>query len=213
MTHTNTFNKREELINTITHGFGALLSILGLIWLIIYAATYGNTLHIVSFTVFGITMFLMYISSTLLHAFPEGSKVKDLFQIFDHSSIYFFIAGTYTPFLFLAVKGSLGWTLFAIVWGMAIGGTIFKSFFVKKYVTISTIHYILMGWLIVFAWKPLTQSINPIGLSYLVLGGVVYTIGAIFYLWRGFKYNHALWHIFVIIGSVLHFFSVLTLLE
>lgn len=213
MSHTHTFNNNEEIVNSITHGIGALLSIAGLVWLIIYSATYGDAWHIVSFAVFGITMFLMYISSTLLHAFPEQSKAKDVFQIFDHSSIYFFIAGTYTPFLFLAVKGWLGWTLFGIIWAMAIGGTVFKSFCVKKYKVISTLHYIFMGWLIVFAWKPLTQSIDPTGLYYLVLGGVVYTLGAIFYLWKGLKYSHAVWHVFVIVGSFFHFLAVLTLVN
>lgn len=213
MANTHTFSKGEEVANSITHGIGALLSIAALVVLIVLSVLYGNVWHIVSFTLFGSTMLLMYISSTLLHAFPEGSRVKDLFEIFDHSSIYFFIAGTYTPFMFVVVKGWLGWTIFGIVWGMAIGGTIFKSFFVKKFLFTSTGLYVLMGWLIVFTWKPLTQYLQPTGLTYLIIGGLLYTVGSVFYLWRGFKYHHAVWHLFVISGSIMHFFSVLTLLS
>ncbi|WP_160725319.1 PAQR family membrane homeostasis protein TrhA [Bacillus sp. USDA818B3_A] len=213
MANTHTFSKGEEVANSITHGIGALLSIAALVLLIVSSSLYGNAWYIVSFTLFGSTMLLMYTSSTLLHAFPEGSKVKDLFEIFDHSSIYFFIAGTYTPYLFLVVKGWLGWTIFGIVWGLAIGGTIFKSFFVKKFLFTSTGLYVVMGWLIVFAWKPLSEHMPHTGLKYLIIGGLFYTFGSVFYIWRGFKYHHALWHLFVLAGSVMHFFSVLTLLQ
>jgi hemolysin III len=213
MANTHIFSKGEEVANSITHGIGALLSIAALVLLIVFSSLYGTAWHIVSFTLFGFTMLLMYTSSTLLHAFPEGSKVKNLFEIFDHSSIYFFIAGTYTPYMFIAVKGSLGWTIFGIVWGMAIGGAVFKSFFVKKFLFTSTVLYVLMGWLIVFAWKPLTEYMVPAGLTYLMIGGLLYTLGSVFYIWRGFKFHHAVWHIFVIGGSIMHFFSVLTLLN
>lgn len=213
MANTHTFSKGEEVANSITHGIGTLLSIAALVLLIVSSSLYGNAWHIVSFTLFGSTMFVMYTSSTLLHASPEGSKVKDLFEIFDHSSIYFFIAGTYTPYLFLVVKGWLGWTIFAIVWGIAIGGTVFKSFFVKKFLFTSTALYVLMGWFIVFAWEPLSEHMPHSGLTYLIIGGLSYTFGSIFYIWRGFKYHHAVWHLFVIAGSIMHFFSVLTLLH
>ena len=153
-------------------------------------------------------MFILYMSSTLLHSFPEG-KVKDIFEIFDHSSIYFFIAGTYTPFLLVVIKGTLGWSLFGIVWGLAIAGTVFKCFFVKKYLFSSTALYVVMGWLIVFAWKPLVNNLAPQGMTYLIIGGVLYTLGAIFYVWRGFAYHHAVWHLFVLAASVAHFFCVL----
>lgn len=213
MANTHIFSKGEEIANSVTHGIGALLSIAALVILVVSSSIYGTVWHIVSFTLFGSTMVLMYMSSTLLHAFPEGSKVKDIFEIFDHSSIYFFIAGTYTPFMFVAVKGWLGWTIFGIVWGVAIGGTVFKSFFVKKFLFTSTALYVFMGWLIVFAWKPLSHYLEPLGLHYLVIGGLLYTVGSIFYIWRGFKYHHALWHLFVIAGSIMHFFSVMTLLN
>ncbi len=211
MNTTQPFTKKEEIANAITHGIGALLSVAALVLLIVYAAIEGNAWHVVSFTIFGATMLLLYTSSTLLHSFKPG-KVKDLFEIFDHSSIYFFIAGTYTPFVLIAVQGGLGWTLFGIVWGLAIAGTVFKTFFVKKYMHASTFLYILMGWLIVFAWSPLSTSMSAEGLRFLVVGGVLYTVGAIFYMWRGFRYHHAVWHIFVLAGSVAHFFAVMSLL-
>lgn len=208
MAATHIFSKKEELANSITHGVGALLSISALVILIVYSFHYGSVWHIVSFTIFGVTMVILYMSSTLLHSFPEG-KAKDIFEIFDHSSIYFFIAGTYTPFLLVVIKGTLGWTLFGIVWGLAIAGTVFKCFFVKKYLFSSTALYVVMGWLIVFAWKPLVNNLLPQGMTYLIIGGALYTIGAIFYVWRGFKYHHAVWHLFVLAASVAHFFCVL----
>ncbi|MFL6560128.1 MAG: hemolysin III family protein [Bacillus sp. (in: firmicutes)] len=208
MAATHIFSKKEELANSITHGVGALLSISALVILIVFSFHYGNVWHIVSFTIFGVTMVILYMSSTLLHSFPEG-KAKDIFEIFDHSSIYFFIAGTYTPFLLVVIKGTLGWTLFGIVWGLAIAGTVFKCFFVKKYLFSSTALYVVMGWLIVFAWKPLVNNLSPQGMTYLIIGGALYTIGAIFYVWRGFKYHHAVWHVFVLAASVAHFFCVL----
>lgn len=208
MATTHTFSKQEEIANSITHGIGVLLSISALVILIIYASLYGTAWHIVSFTIFGVTMFLLYMSSTLLHSLPEG-KAKDIFEIFDHSSIYFFIAGTYTPFLLIVIKGAMGWTLFGVVWGLAIAGTIFKCFFVKKYLFTSTLLYVVMGWLIIFAWKSLAANLSPEGMTYLIIGGALYTLGAIFYVWRGFKYHHAVWHLFVMAGSTAHFFCVL----
>jgi hemolysin III len=213
MANTHTFSKGEELANSITHAIGTLLSIAALVLLIVFSSLYGNAWHVVSFTLFGSTMLLMYTSSTLLHAFPVGSRVKDLFEIFDHSSIYFFIAGTYTPYMFVVVKGWLGWTIFGIVWGIAIGGTVFKAFFVKKFLVTSTALYVLMGWLIVFAWKPISENMSSTGLLFLIIGGLFYTFGSVFYIWRGFKFHHAVWHLFVIGGSIMHFFSVLTLLN
>lgn len=211
MAETHTFSKGEEIANAITHGIGALLSIAALVILIVFASIFGGAWYVVSFTLFGATMVLLYSASTMVHALPKG-KAKDIFEILDHSSIYFFIAGTYTPFLFLVVKGALGWTLFGIIWGLAIGGTVFKCFFVKKYLITSTCIYVVMGWLIVFAWNSLFPHLSTAGLSLLVIGGVLYTVGSIFYVWRGFKYHHAIWHIFVLAGTVTHFFSVLYLL-
>lgn len=211
MGETHTFTKPEEIANAITHGIGVLLSIAALVLLIVFSSIYGNAWHVVSFTIFGSTMLLMYVCSTMLHSLPKG-RAKNVFEILDHSSIYFFIAGTYTPFLFIMIDGWLRWLLFAVVWTLAIGGTIFKSFFVKKYVFASTMLYIVMGWLIVFAWKPLTSNLPTNALTFLVIGGLLYTVGTIFYMWRGFKFHHAIWHLFVVAGSIMHFFSVLLFL-
>lgn len=207
MATTHTYTKKEEIANAITHGIGVLLSIIALVFLIRYSVDKGTVWHVVSFTIYGITMLVLYVSSTLLHSFPEG-KVKDILEVFDHSSIYLFIAGSYTPFLFVIVKGTIGWTLFGIVWGMAVCGIVFKMFFVKKFLFLSTLLYILMGWLIVLAWEPLTSVLSGGGLSLLVWGGILYTVGCVFYVWRGFPFHHAVWHLFVLAGSMLHFFSV-----
>lgn len=208
MALTHKFSKGEEIANAITHGIGVVLSIAALVILIVFSSLEGNAWHIVSFTLFGITMVLLYTSSTLLHSLPDG-KAKDIFEILDHSSIYFFIAGSYTPFLFVVVQGKLGWTLFGIVWGLAIGGTIFKVYFVKRFLVISTVLYVVMGWMIVFTWRPLIEKLATNGIILLVIGGLLYTLGAIFYVWRGFKFHHALWHLFVLAGSVMVFFCVL----
>ena len=204
---THTFSKREEIANAITHGIGAILSIAMLVLLIVFASLEGNPWHIVSVTIYGATMLLLYVSSTLVHSFPPG-KAKDLFEIFDHSSIYLFIAGTYTPIMLVPLRGTLGWTLFGVVWGMAILGILFKVFFVKRFVVLSTVFYVLMGWLIILAWGPLTAEVPAAGITYLVVGGVMYSIGAIFYVWRSFTYHHMVWHLFVLGGSILHFFTI-----
>ncbi|MEW4369199.1 PAQR family membrane homeostasis protein TrhA [Paenibacillus kandeliae] len=208
MADTHIYTRREEVANAITHGIGAALSVAALVLLIVFASLKGTPWHIVSFTIYGITMLLLYLCSTLVHSFNEG-KVKDLFEIFDHSAIYLFIAGTYTPFMLLAVKGVLGWSIFGTVWGMAVLGCAFKAFFAKRFLFMSTIFYVLMGWLIVLAWAPLTAAMATGGIVLLVAGGIMYTLGTVFYVWRGFPFHHAVWHIFVLAGSVLHFFAVL----
>ena len=211
MASTHVFSKEEEISNSITHGIGVILSIAALVILIVFASLYGNVWHVVSFTLFGVTMLLLYTSSTLLHALKPG-KAKDFFEIMDHSSIYFFIAGSYTPFLLVAVQSATGWTLFGIVWGLAIAGTIFKAFFVKKFLFTSTLLYVVMGWLIVFVWNDLVAAIHPTSLILLIIGGLLYTVGAIFYIWKLFKHHHAVWHVFVLSATVCHFFAVLYLL-
>lgn len=205
--NTNTFTKNEEIAHSITHGIGAVLSIAGLVLLIVFSALNGNPWEIVSVTIFGTTMLIMYLSSTIVHGLPEG-KWKDIFQIFDHSSIYLFIAGTYTPFLLVHLRSNIGWTLFGIIWGIAIIGIVFKVFFVKRFVILSTLFYILMGWLIVFAWEPLNQTIHSNGITLLVGGGIFYTVGALFYMCRQISYHHVIWHLFVLAGSICHFFAI-----
>lgn len=208
MANTHEFTLKEEIANAITHGIGALLSIAALVILIVFSSIEGSAWHIVSFTIFGVTMLFLYISSTMVHSLKKG-KAKDVFEIIDHSSIYFFIAGTYTPFTFVVLDGWLGWTMFGIVWGLAIGGTIFKIFFVKKFVFWSTMLYVFMGWLIIFALPQIYNALSTEGFVLLVAGGLAYTFGSVFYMWRGFRYHHAIWHLFVIAGSVCHFFCIL----
>ncbi|GIO96280.1 hemolysin III family protein [Paenibacillus lautus] len=208
MANTYTYPRREEIANAITHGIGAALSVAALVLLIVFSSLKGTAWHVVSFTIYGSTMLLLYLSSTLVHGLRDG-KAKDFFEFMDHSSIYLFIAGTYTPFLLVAIRGTLGWSLFGIVWGIALFGVVFKAFFVKKFLFLSTIFYIAMGWLIVIAWNPLTAVVAPQGMNLLAIGGVLYTLGTIFYVWRGFPYHHAIWHLFVLAGSILHFFAIL----
>lgn len=207
MSTVQVFSRREEFANAITHGIGVALSIAALVLLIVFSSLNATATHVVSMSIYGTTMLLLYTSSTLLHSFKEG-KLKDLFEIFDHASIYLFIAGTYTPFLFHVIEGALSWVLFGAIWGLAFTGVIFKVFFTKKYIFLSTLFYVLMGWLIILAWQPLTASLPSGGIVLLVSGGLLYTIGTIFYVWRYFPYHHAVWHIFVLGGSILHFFAI-----
>lgn len=208
MADTHVYTRREEAVNAITHGIGTLLSIAGLVVLVVFAAWKGTAWHVVSFAIYGAAMVLLYAASTLVHALPEG-KVKDLFETFDHSCIYLFIAGTYTPILLTLLRSPLGWALFGVVWGLAAAGVVFKAFFTKKFLVLSTLFYVAMGWLIVFAWTPLQAALQPGGVKLLVIGGLLYTAGAVFYVWRGFPHHHAVWHLFVIAGSACHFFAIL----
>lgn len=208
MSNTHVYSRREEVANAITHGIGAALSVAALTLLVVFAAWKGTAWHVVSFTIYGVTMLLLYAASTLVHSFPEG-KAKDLFETFDHACIYLFIAGTYTPILLTVLRGPLGWSLFGIVWGLAACGVLFKAFFTKQFLVTSTLFYVAMGWLIVFAWKPLMMQLEPGGAWLLISGGLLYTVGAVFYVWRGFPYHHAVWHLFVIAGSACHFFAIL----
>lgn len=204
---TYTYTKKEEIAHVLTHGIGALLSIAGLVLLIVFASVKGNPWLIVSVTVFGTSMLLMYVASTVGHGLPAG-KWKDIFQIFDHSSIYLFIAGTYTPFLLVYLRSEVGFVLFGIIWTIALSGVVFKIFFVKKFLILSTLFYVGMGWLVVLVWEPLKMVMDGTGLTLLVIGGIFYTVGTIFYVWRRIPYHHAIWHLFVLAGSAFHFFSV-----
>ncbi len=203
----NKFPFGEELANFISHAAGGVLSVAALVILIIRAVSLGNTLDIVSFTIFGAALVLMYTTSSIFHAL-KWNKAKEIFEILDHSVIYVLIASTYTPFLLIVVGGKEGITLLVIEWLICILGIVFKSFFVQKFVVFSTLLYIIMGWLVVFVWYDLLANINNLSLVFLILGGLFYTIGTLFYMWRLFKYHHLVWHIFVIFGSIAHFFSV-----
>ncbi|MFE8702122.1 hemolysin III family protein [Cytobacillus sp. FJAT-54145] len=203
-----TFSIKEEIANSITHGIGFLLSIPALVILIVFAAKTGDPWRVVSFTIFGVTMLLLYLFSTLLHSI-QHKKAKDFFEIMDHSAIYLLIAGTYTPFVLVSIRGGLGWTLFGIVWGLAVLGVIFKFFFVKKFIVLSTIIYVIMGWLIIIGIKPLYSILGNSGFMLLFVGGILYTLGSVFYVFQKIPYFHAIWHLFVIAGSASMYFCVL----
>ncbi|WP_240732947.1 hemolysin III family protein [Jeotgalibacillus sp. S-D1] len=201
-------NSKEELANAITHGIGLILSIPALIFLILVAIEKGTAWHVVSFTIFGSTMLLLFLCSTLLHS-VQKVKLKKFFAIMDHSAIYLLIAGTYTPFVLITIRDTLGWTIFGIVWGLAIAGIVFKCYFVDRYQVIATLFYVLMGWLIIIAIVPLYNGLTGPGFALLFTGGLFYSVGAIFYIWRKLPYNHAIWHLFVIAGSAFMYFCVL----
>ncbi|WP_188454555.1 PAQR family membrane homeostasis protein TrhA [Virgibacillus oceani] len=205
--NTYTFTKQEEMAHAITHGIGVLLSLAGLLLLINYANLDKNPWQYISVIIFGSSMLIMYLTSTVVHSLPNG-RWKDIFQIFDHASIFLFIAGTYTPILLVHLREEMGMLLFGIVWGIAIAGIIFKIFFVKKFLVLSTILYVSMGWLIMFVWQPLTAVMHENGIQLLLTGGLFYTFGAIFYVWRSFPYHHAVWHLFVLAGSAFHFLTI-----
>lgn len=197
----------EELMNAVTHGVGALLAVAGLVALVLFSYEYGTIWHMISFTIYGITLVLLYLASTLYHSFTN-EKVKHILKICDHSAIYLLIAGTYTPFMLVPLRGTWGWTVFGLVWGLAVIGIIFKVFFVTRFKIISTVCYLAMGWAIVVVIKPLIAALPVPGINWLVTGGVFYTVGTIFYLWRKLPYHHAIWHLFVLAGSISHFVAV-----
>lgn len=197
----------EELINSITHGIGALLSIIALIVLIVAAGKFDDIWHLVSFSIYGFTLVLLYLSSTLYHSF-SNPKMKNLFARFDHVSIFLLIAGTYTPILLTTVRGVWGWTLFAIIWTVALVGAIVRTIYLHRFRKLMVIVYLLMGWMFVLAGKQIYLNLPSISLTYLVLGGIAYSVGVIFYMWRSLKYSHGIWHLFVLAGSILHFFAI-----
>jgi hemolysin III len=230
--------RREELANSLTHGLGAALAIAGLVVMVVFAALHGTARDVVGTAIFGSSLILLYLMSTLYHAF-RGPRVKLVFKIFDHSAIFMLIAGTYTPFCLSALRGAVGWTLFGLVWGLAVLGIVFKAVFYARLAKqvfrppavdhlhalpsdtdmdpafarrmgyLSTGIYLLMGWLIVFAAKPLGQALSTHGLYWLFAGGGFYSVGAAIYSLKKLPYHHALWHLFVVAASACHVFAVL----
>ncbi len=203
-----TLSLGEEIFNSITHGIGTLLSIAALAVLVVYASIRGNAWHVVSFSIFGSTMVLLYLSSTLYHSFTK-EKIKNLFARFDHAAIFLLIAGTYTPFVLTTLRGALGWTLFGIIWGLAIAGVVIRSIYLTRFRKLMVGIYLAMGWMFLMAVVPMVKSLPATSLIFLFLGGVFYSVGVIFYAWRNLKYGHGIWHLFVLAGSIMHFFSVL----
>lgn len=198
----------EEIANSITHGIGAGLSMAGTAVLIVLAALYGDVWRIVSFSIYGTALIILYLASTLYHSF-RNPRLKAAFKIIDHASIYLLIAGTYTPFLLVSLRGTWGWVLFGIIWSLAFSGIVFKIFYINRFRKLSVLVYIFMGWLCVIAFKPMLANVPFGGLIWLAVGGLLYTTGVIFYVWRKLKYTHAIWHLFVLGGSICHYFSIL----
>ncbi len=197
----------EEKINIATHGFGFLLSIAAVTLMVVFASIKGNAWHIVSSAIYGSSLVILYLASTLFHS-AKKQEIRNRLNVFDHASIYVLIAGTYTPFLLVTLNGPWGWSLFGVVWGIAIAGVILKIFFTGQKQVLSTIGYVLMGWVIVIAIKPLINNIETAGLWWLIAGGITYTAGAVFYLFKKVPFNHAIFHVFVLGGSVCHFVAV-----
>lgn len=197
----------EEIANSITHGLGLLLSIAGLCVLVALAALRGTASHVVACGIYGSTLVLLYLSSTLYHAI-RAPRAKDVFRVIDHAAIYLLIAGTYTPFLLITLRGPLGWTLFALQWGMAVSGIVFKSLTRGGYEIASTAAYALMGWMGLVGMRTMYASLQFHGVLWIVAGGLFYTLGIVFFALDR-RYCHMIWHLFVLAGSICHFYAVL----
>ena len=208
MSDVKTYSVREEIVHSAIHGLGIALSIAGLIALVLTARRTGDPWDVVASAVYGVTLILLYLASTLYHSIPHA-RVKRVLRVIDHSAIYLLIAGTYTPFTLVSLRGPWGWTLFGLIWGLAILGIALKVAAMGRFRGLSLALYLGMGWLALVALRPLTAALAQGGLILLVLGGIAYTSGVLFYVWRRLPYHHAFWHAFVLAGSVLHFFAIL----
>lgn len=204
----NRYSLKEEIFSSITHGIGAVLSIAALVVLAYFAGTKGDVWRVVSFSIYGFTLFFLYLSSTLYHSILI-EKAKKVFRVFDHVSIYLLIAGSYTPITLIAMRGAWGWTIFGVIWGLALLGIVLNIISIEKTKIVSTVLYVLMGWLIIIAVKPMLQMV-PAGLFvWLLAGGILYTLGIIFYACRRIPFNHGIWHLFVLGGSIMHYLGLL----
>lgn len=201
------YSRAEEKINITTHAIGFVLSIIALAALLEQAMSLGDALAVVSFSIFGLSLIFLYGTSTIYHS-TKNLQRRSRLRILDHISIYVLIAGTYTPFTLITLQGTTGWVIFGVSWGMALTGTILKLFFTGKYRLLSTLMYVFMGWLIVFAIGPLIDVFPAAGLSWLVAGGLAYTLGAVIYSIKKIRFNHAIFHVFVLSGSSCHFVAV-----
>lgn len=200
------YTLNEEIANSLTHGIGTALSIAGLTVLVTLAGVFGDVWRVVSFSVYGASLVLLYLFSTLYHAF-QNEKAKRIFRLFDHAAIYLLIAGSYTPFSLVTLRGPWGWTIFGLIWGCAIAGIVTMVFFMNAPKWVIASFYIIMGWLVVIAIKPLVAAMPTPGLWLIAAGGLAYTGGVAFYVWEKLPYNHAIWHMFVLGGSITHYFA------
>lgn len=197
----------EEIFNSISHGAGAGLSIAGTVVLIVCSAIYSDVWAVVSTSIYGASLIILYTMSTLYHAITNNTA-KKFFRIMDHNTIFFLIAGTYTPYTLVTLRGPLGWVMFGVVWGAAILGIVLTSVDLEKFRKFSFVCYLAMGWVIIVAIKPMLSNMPGISLLFLLIGGGFYSIGAIFYVLKKYKYMHSIWHMFVIGGSIFHYFSI-----
>jgi hemolysin III len=197
----------DILANSITHGVGAILAAAGAVYLIV-VSTRGSAWIVVSSSIFAGTLILVYLCSTLYHSLVR-TRARHVFHVLDHAAIYLLIAGTYTPFTLVSLHGPVGWTLFAIVWTLAIAGVVFKSFAVGQFAAASAGVYLLQGWLVIFAARPLLHAIGAHGVIWLGAGGIAYTLGVVFFALDRIRYFHAAWHLFVLAGSIAHYFAIL----
>lgn len=204
----NRYTLGEEIFNSISHGAGSLLAVGGTVVLIIFSAIFSDAWAVVSSAIYGASLIILYTMSTLYHAITN-EKAKKFFRIMDHNTIFFLIAGTYTPITLSVMGGALGWVLFGIVWGAAAIGIVFNSIDLEKFSKPSIVCYVLMGWVVIFAIKPLIEATSPFFLVFLLLGGIFYTLGIIFYAIKKIKYFHSVWHLFTVAGSAFHYFAIL----
>ncbi|HVP42478.1 MAG TPA: hemolysin III family protein [Terriglobales bacterium] len=198
----------DEFANALTHGIGLLLALIAVPVLIMLAAMHGSAWHVVGISVYGSSLIALYAASTLYH-WVQHPPAKRILRIIDHSAIYLLIAGTYTPFMLVNLHGPWGWTLLALVWTMALFGIAWKLVNLERYVVASTIVYIAMGWLVLIAARPLFRAVPLRGLAWLLAGGLAYTVGIVFFGWSRIRFNHAVWHLFVLVGSACHYVAVM----
>ena len=208
MAQTRLYTLGEEIAHSVTHGIGIFIGIVVLAILVIFASLRHSAWEITSVAIYGATFIMLYLGSTLYHAITN-ERAKKILKVVDHSAIYLLIAGTYTPYALCPLRGALGWSIFGAIWGAALVGIIFKIFFTGRFNWVSLVSYLFMGWFCVIAIKPLFRELNTLGFVFLAVGGLCYSVGAIFYAWKGLKWSHTIWHLFVLAGSLCHFFSIL----
>jgi len=197
-----------EIANSITHGIGFALSVVGLTLMVAVAAINGDARSVVACSIYGTTLALLYLASTLYHS-VHSPRMKQVLRVIDHSAIYLLIAGTYTPFTLISLRGAWGWSIFGVVWGLAVAGIFFTIFFIGRWRGVSVAIYLAMGWISIIAVKPLLANLSIGGFRWLLAGGLAYTVGVIFYAWKTLPFHHAIWHLFVMLGSACHFFAVM----
>ena len=198
----------EEIFNSVSHGVGALLSAAALVLLIIFALVYSDGYGLAGAIVYGVSLIVLYTMSMVYHI-VQNERGKKILRIFDHCSIFLLIAGTYTPYLLGPLRGKIGWTVFGIIWGVTVIGIILNAISLERFKVLSLVCYVLMGWGIILSIKPLAQNVEPAGIILLVAGGLIYTIGVVFYVLKKYRYMHSVWHLFVLAGSICHYFSIL----